>query len=51
MAPFTPFITEFMYQNLKLALPESQREDSVHYTLLPDVRDRSRQMFMFLAIV
>eukprot|EP00301_Raphidiophrys_heterophryoidea_P026968 c9418_g1_i3.p1 GENE.c9418_g1_i3~~c9418_g1_i3.p1 ORF type:complete len:1211 (+),score=221.13 c9418_g1_i3:517-3633(+) len=35
MAPFTPFITEFQFQNLKRCLAQDQQEDSVHYTLLP----------------
>lgn len=36
MAPFTPFLTEMMYQNLKNIVPEDQREDSVHYLMIPD---------------
>ncbi|XP_024399139.1 isoleucine--tRNA ligase, cytoplasmic isoform X2 [Physcomitrium patens] len=35
MAPFTPFFTEGMYQNLRLALPEA--EESVHYCAFPEV--------------
>jgi len=35
MAPFTPFLTEYMYQNLKFTLPEAEREDSVHYLSFP----------------
>ncbi|EFC47212.1 isoleucyl-tRNA synthetase [Naegleria gruberi] len=34
MAPFTPFLTEKMYQNLKNLLTKS--EDSVHYEMLPE---------------
>ncbi|KAG9337039.1 hypothetical protein JZ751_029806, partial [Albula glossodonta] len=40
MAPFTPFITEMMYQNLKnLIDPASQEKDtgSIHYLMLPQV--------------
>lgn len=37
MAPFTPFITENMYQNLKVCLPKEEQEDSVHYLMIPDV--------------
>ena len=33
MAPFTPFLTEKMYQNLKGLLTKS--EDSIHYEMLP----------------
>lgn len=36
LAPFTPFITETMYQNLKNLLPEDEREDSVHYLDFPE---------------
>lgn len=36
MAPFTPFLTEMMYQNLKNVIPEDQREDSIHYLMVPD---------------
>jgi len=36
MAPFTPFFTENLYQNLKLLLPESERLESVHYSTFPD---------------
>ncbi len=39
MAPFTPFLVEHMYQNLKLVLPEDQRVDSVHYLDFPQVRE------------
>ncbi|XP_069822571.1 isoleucine--tRNA ligase, cytoplasmic [Dendropsophus ebraccatus] len=43
MAPFTPFITEMMYQKLKLLLdPTSVQEkdsQSIHYLMLPPVRE------------
>ncbi|XP_036387255.1 isoleucine--tRNA ligase, cytoplasmic [Megalops cyprinoides] len=42
MAPFTPFITEMMYQNLKhLIDPASSEKDSgsIHYLMLPQVRE------------
>ena len=38
MAPFTPFITEMMYQNLKKSVPKSMFKgdsDSIHYLMLP----------------
>jgi len=35
MAPFTPFLTEYFYQNLRKILPESEREDCVHYLMFP----------------
>lgn len=35
MGPFTPFFAETLYQNLRLLLPESSREESVHYTDFP----------------
>uniref|UniRef100_A0A672G759 Isoleucine--tRNA ligase, cytoplasmic n=1 Tax=Salarias fasciatus TaxID=181472 RepID=A0A672G759_SALFA len=44
MAPFTPFITEMMYQNLRhLVDPASLEEkdtSSIHYLMLPQVRER-----------
>uniref|UniRef100_A0AAY4CF91 Isoleucine--tRNA ligase, cytoplasmic n=1 Tax=Denticeps clupeoides TaxID=299321 RepID=A0AAY4CF91_9TELE len=43
MAPFTPFITEMMYQNMRhLVDPASLEEkdtDSIHYLMLPQVRE------------
>jgi isoleucyl-tRNA synthetase len=36
MAPFTPFLTEMMYQNLKNIIPEDQRLDSIHFMMVPD---------------
>jgi len=35
MAPFTPYLTEVMYQNLRHLEPESSREDCVHYLPYP----------------
>mmetsp|Transcript_9257 Transcript_9257/g.18219 ORF Transcript_9257/g.18219 Transcript_9257/m.18219 type:complete len:1163 (-) Transcript_9257:42-3530(-) len=35
MAPFTPFFTEFLYR--RLARPEDDRQDSVHFLNIPDV--------------
>lgn len=37
MAPFTPFLVDQMYQNLKNALPVDQQGDSVHYLFIPEV--------------
>nr|DBA18306.1 TPA: hypothetical protein GDO54_016571 [Pyxicephalus adspersus] len=43
MAPFTPFITELMYQKLRLLIdPASVQEkdtQSIHYLMLPPVRE------------
>jgi isoleucyl-tRNA synthetase len=36
MAPFTPFFVEYMFQNLRKALPKDQYQDSVHYLTIPD---------------
>ncbi|EGC32927.1 isoleucyl-tRNA synthetase [Dictyostelium purpureum] len=36
MGPFTPFFTEFIYQNLKKVLPKEKQMDSVHYVLFPE---------------
>lgn len=39
MGPFTPFIVENMYQNLKVCLPKDEQEDSVHYLMIPEVEE------------
>ncbi|XP_059572023.1 isoleucine--tRNA ligase, cytoplasmic isoform X1 [Alligator mississippiensis] len=43
MAPYTPFITEMLYQNLKTLIdPASVQEkniESIHYLMLPQVRE------------
>eukprot|EP01127_Copromyxa_protea_P005304 TRINITY_DN15250_c0_g1_i1.p1 TRINITY_DN15250_c0_g1~~TRINITY_DN15250_c0_g1_i1.p1 ORF type:complete len:1098 (-),score=287.91 TRINITY_DN15250_c0_g1_i1:42-3311(-) len=36
MAPFTPFFTDYVYQNLKKVLPEADVADSVHYLSYPE---------------
>jgi len=35
MAPFTPFFVDFMYQNLRRALPVEQQSECVHYEMIP----------------
>ncbi|XP_034724787.1 isoleucine--tRNA ligase, cytoplasmic [Etheostoma cragini] len=44
MAPFTPFITEMMYQNLRHLIDPTSVEEkdssSIHYLMLPQVRER-----------
>jgi isoleucyl-tRNA synthetase len=35
MAPFAPFFSEFAYQELKPALPEAERMQSIHFVMLP----------------
>lgn len=43
MAPFTPFITEMMYQNLRHLIDpasvEEKEASSIHYLMLPQVRE------------
>mmetsp|Transcript_28893 Transcript_28893/g.40602 ORF Transcript_28893/g.40602 Transcript_28893/m.40602 type:complete len:1110 (-) Transcript_28893:233-3562(-) len=39
MGPFTPFLVENMYQNLKCCLPKQEQEDSVHYLMIPEVEE------------
>ncbi|CAM6043693.1 unnamed protein product [Sphagnum compactum] len=39
MAPFTPFFTENMYQNLRRAMPNS--DESVHYCSFPDIEGQT----------
>jgi hypothetical protein len=36
MAPFTPFLTEAMYQNLRKCLPEGSAPESVHFCDFPE---------------
>lgn len=41
-APYTPFLTELMYQNLKVLIDPVSVQDkdtlSIHYLMLPHVR-------------
>jgi len=41
MAPFTPFLTEHMYQRLRMLVSGQQGKDkaSVHYLMIPQARD------------
>eukprot|EP01098_Paradermamoeba_levis_P007549 TRINITY_DN3122_c0_g1_i1.p1 TRINITY_DN3122_c0_g1~~TRINITY_DN3122_c0_g1_i1.p1 ORF type:complete len:789 (-),score=193.95 TRINITY_DN3122_c0_g1_i1:891-3257(-) len=39
MSPFTPFFTEYVYQNLKKVLPENDRAESIHFTMFPEPRE------------
>uniref|UniRef100_A0A8C2PPF5 Isoleucine--tRNA ligase, cytoplasmic n=1 Tax=Capra hircus TaxID=9925 RepID=A0A8C2PPF5_CAPHI len=43
MAPYTPFLTELMYQNLKTLIDPASVQDkdtlSIHYLMLPHVRE------------
>jgi len=47
MSPFTPFLTDSMYQNLKLCLPEGDpsRDVSVHFLMLGEAifADRTKR--------
>ncbi|XP_059621937.1 isoleucine--tRNA ligase, cytoplasmic [Phlebotomus argentipes] len=38
MAPFTPFLTDFMYQKLKELDPEEASNGSVHYQMMPQAK-------------
>jgi len=38
MAPFTPFFTEVLYQNLRNLQPKELRQESVHYLRFPEPR-------------
>jgi isoleucyl-tRNA synthetase len=37
MAPFTPFFSEYLYQNLKKLLPSDAHQGSVHFLMYPEV--------------
>ena len=39
MCPFTPFLTEAMYQNLSKCLPADQAPPSVHFCDFPAQQD------------
>eukprot|EP01028_Stygiella_incarcerata_P005971 TRINITY_DN2462_c0_g1_i1.p1 TRINITY_DN2462_c0_g1~~TRINITY_DN2462_c0_g1_i1.p1 ORF type:complete len:1134 (+),score=319.59 TRINITY_DN2462_c0_g1_i1:134-3535(+) len=40
MAPFTPFLVEMMYQNLKNIIPsEEEQEESVHFMMIPKPKE------------
>lgn len=39
MAPFAPFFSEYTYQNLKGFAPEDVQSDSVHFLMIPPLRD------------
>lgn len=43
MAPFTPFFTEAIFQNLKKALPAQQQEDSIHFCGFPEAEGEVRR--------
>jgi len=38
MAPITPFMSEFLYQNMRNGLPEGSElnQESIHFTSIPD---------------
>lgn len=35
-APYAPFFTEYAYQSISYALPENERQKSVHFVLFPE---------------
>lgn len=37
LAPFVPFMSEVVYQRLKGLIPAEQREESVHFVMVPEV--------------
>jgi isoleucyl-tRNA synthetase len=38
MAPFTPFFSEYLWENLRTAV--GREEESVHYVMIPDVEEQ-----------
>ncbi|MCC7304180.1 isoleucine--tRNA ligase [bacterium] len=48
-APVAPFITEHLYQSLKLALPTEQQLESVHLELFPEVESLTEDEERLLA--
>merc|ERR1711957_15251 len=51
LAPLTPFITEFLYQNLSRALPDDSllKAKSIHFVLIPEA-DKSRDVAIVTAV-
>jgi isoleucyl-tRNA synthetase len=39
LSPFIPFMTEHMYQRLSQLLPDSERQQSIHYCMIPKPDD------------
>eukprot|EP00188_Purpureofilum_apyrenoidigerum_P000327 Plantae.Rhodophyta-Purpureofilum_apyrenoidigerum.ctg11373.p1 GENE.Plantae.Rhodophyta-Purpureofilum_apyrenoidigerum.ctg11373~~Plantae.Rhodophyta-Purpureofilum_apyrenoidigerum.ctg11373.p1 ORF type:complete len:562 (-),score=111.21 Plantae.Rhodophyta-Purpureofilum_apyrenoidigerum.ctg11373:245-1903(-) len=39
MAPFAPFFSEYTYQNLKQFAPDDLKAESVHFLMMPELRD------------
>eukprot|EP00163_Fabomonas_tropica_P022934 TRINITY_DN4018_c0_g9_i1.p1 TRINITY_DN4018_c0_g9~~TRINITY_DN4018_c0_g9_i1.p1 ORF type:complete len:1154 (+),score=430.32 TRINITY_DN4018_c0_g9_i1:483-3464(+) len=42
MSPFTPYIAEAIYLNLRNVLPEADRSESVHFTSFPEANESLR---------
>ena len=42
MAPYVPFLTETMYQNMKLVINKKSKfyQESIHHVMISDVNDR-----------
>lgn len=57
MSPFTPFLTEYMYQTLRPVLPAALQDDSIHFLSFPEAResvfdrDAERQVSVMQAVV
>ncbi|KYQ89108.1 isoleucyl-tRNA synthetase [Tieghemostelium lacteum] len=49
MAPFTPFFTDYMYQNLKNLLPADKQMGSVHFLPYPEPRESAFNVDIELA--
>ena len=50
MAPFAPFLSEVIYQNLSQALPEGIRQQSVHLETFPEAEGRFIKPELELAV-
>eukprot|EP00456_Euglypha_rotunda_P063049 TRINITY_DN53222_c0_g4_i1.p1 TRINITY_DN53222_c0_g4~~TRINITY_DN53222_c0_g4_i1.p1 ORF type:complete len:109 (-),score=26.68 TRINITY_DN53222_c0_g4_i1:10-315(-) len=46
MAPFTPFLVENMYGNLKKALGKEDCAESIHFLSIPNVDEKQRDEVM-----
>jgi len=50
MAPFSPFMSEVTYLNLRKALPAKDRADSVHYLMVPQANQKAIDLSVELRV-
>ena len=50
LAPFTPFLAEEIYQCLRPVVPAAERQDSIHYFMLPAVDEAAKDAALELSM-